>query len=145
MTTDDQNDDAPRDEPLDLTALRSLSLDPARHAALADRIVAAATPLLARRASRKLSTWEALADYARPMLLTAAAALVLAVGLGRRSATGAEAGGDVVAGNALALGSVDSILPAGLSGAEWLTQQTAPTDAELARAIGLETDAGSTR
>src|SRR6266498_3758878 len=96
MTIDERDREA-----LDLTALRPLQLDSARHAALAARIQAAAVAGLARRATRPASIWEMLAGTARPVLVAAAAALVLAIGLGRRAAGSAEADGDVVAAGVL--------------------------------------------
>jgi hypothetical protein len=144
--TVDYHDDAPAEEALDLTALRSLSLDPARHAALADRIVAAAAPLLAQRAARVPTAWDLLAGAVKPVLVAAAAVLVLAIGLGRRagtSITGAET--DVVVAGVLTVSSIDSALAAGAADAEWLAEQTAPSDADLARAIGLEAENGTNR
>ncbi len=136
MTTHERDDEA-----LDLTALRPLQLDSTRHAALAARIQAAAVPGLTRRAVRPGSTWEMLAGTARPVLIAAAAALVLAVGLGRRAA-GGEADGDVVAAGVLTTSSIADALPARAADATWIAEQSAPTDADLARAIGLE-DTGS--
>jgi hypothetical protein len=133
MTTHERDDEA-----LDLTALRPLQLDSARHASLAARIQAAAVPGLTRRAVRPGSPWEMLAGSARPVLLAAAAALVLAVGLGRRAAGSAEADGDVVAAGVLTTSSIADALPARAADATWIAEQSAPTDADLARAIGLE-------
>jgi len=137
MTTHERDDEA-----LDLTALRPLQLDSIRHAALAARIQAAAAPGLTRRAVRLGGTWEMLAGTARPVLIAAAAALVLGVGLGRLAAGGAEADGDVVAAGVLTTSSIADALPARTADATWIAEQIAPTDADLARAIGLE-DTGS--
>ncbi len=133
MTIDERDREA-----LDLTALRPLQLDSARHAALAARIQAAAVAGLARRATRPASIWEMLAGTARPVLVAAAAALVLAIGLGRRAAGSAEADGDVVAAGVLSASSIEHALPAHAADATWIAEQSAPTDADLARAIGLE-------
>lgn len=137
MTTPERDDEA-----LDLTALRALQLDSARHAALAARIQAAAVPGLTRRALRPGSIWEMLAGTARPVLISAAAALVLAVGLGRLANGASEADGDVVAAGVLTASSIDDALAARAADATWIAEQSAPTDADLARAIGLE-DTGS--
>ena len=83
MTSDDQGPDS---EPVDLTPLASLRLDPARRSALAARIGAAA------------------------------AAGLLSLGTTEQSLAGGSAADPT-----------------------WVIEQRAPTDADLAQAIGLET------
>jgi hypothetical protein len=141
MTSDDQSADS---EPLDLTPLASLRLDPARRAALAARIGAAAGPSLDRRAARRRASpgaifFDTLAGSAWPALIGAAAAMLLAVAVGR---TGGSGGADTdgVAAGLLSLGTAEQSLAGGSSAdPTWVIDQRAPTDADLARAIGLET------
>jgi hypothetical protein len=126
MTIDDL-DPARGDEdrPIDLGMLR---LDGARHDALAARIEAAAAPALARRA---LSTGvqQTLARAAWPALFAAAAAMVVAVGLGGSGDNDTQPG--------LAVAGIERIVPAATVDVEWIEDQSAPTNDALAQAIGL--------
>jgi len=145
--------DAPgpeRPEEEEAVNLSPLRLDPARHEALAARIESAAGPALARRAAsgarvgigggdRALeSLLELLALNLRPALVGAAAAVVLAFGLTRSGTTVSQSQGDVVAATVLAPSSeiATSTQPT------WIVEQQAPTDADLAQAIGFELNAG---
>jgi hypothetical protein len=111
--------------PVDLRGLRP---DPARLEALALRIEAAAAPALARRAVTE-DVQRTLARAAWPALVAAAAALVAAVGLGRAAGASAE--------ESLATTGVERIVPAASVQASWIVDQSAPSDADLAQAIGL--------
>jgi hypothetical protein len=142
MTSDDQGADS---EPVDLTPLASLRLDPARRSTLAARIAAAAGPRLDRRAAGLRASPAAifidtLARSARPALIGAAAAMLLAVAVGRGTTTSGSPETNGVAAGLLSLGTSEQSL-AGGSAADptWIIEQRTPTDADLARAIGLET------
>lgn len=85
------------ERPVDLTGLWPDRQSPERWAALVARIETAAAPELARRAGRlgRLGTAEgiaaALARFAGPALVAAAAAIVIAVAASRRAGDGAPA------------------------------------------------------
>ena len=137
MTSDDQDPDS---EPVDLTPLASLRLDPARRSALAARIGAAAGPKLDRRASPAATFIDTLAGSAWPALIGAAAAMLIAVAVGHGTTTGGGAATNGVAAGLLSLGTTEQSL-AGGSAADptWVIEQRTRTDADLAQAIGLET------
>jgi hypothetical protein len=144
MTPDDHGTES---EPVDLTPLHSLRLGPTRRAALAGRIEAAAASRLDRRAARRrgirpATLIETLADTAFPALLGAAAAVLLAIALHRGAGVSTEADADGVTAGVLALGSTERALAGGVGDATWILEQRAPTDADLARAIGLGTGEG---
>jgi hypothetical protein len=113
------------DRPIDLGRLR---LGGARHEALAARIEAAAAPALACRAL-SAGVQQTLARAAWPALIAAAAALLVAVGLGR------SGDGDVQP--SLAVAGIERIVPGATADVDWIEEQRAPTDDDLVQAIGL--------
>jgi hypothetical protein len=127
MTIDDlEPTGGDEDRPIDLSRLR---LEGTRHEALAARIEAAAAPALARRA---LATGlqQTLARAAWPALFAAAAAMLVAVGLGRS--------GDSDSEPSLAVAGIERIVPGGATAdVDWIEEQSAPTNDDLAQAIGL--------
>jgi len=148
MPADASLDDEPA---LTLDALRlPAPLRAARLAALAARIDAAAAPELARRAapSRLARTrWYVaspddattlLARALRPSLLAAAAALLLAIALGRTSdaAGSVQTTRDPIAGQLVADAAIAEALAVDSQDAEWIAQRDVPSDDELLRAIG---------
>jgi hypothetical protein len=114
-----------QEPPADLTSLR---LDALPLEALAARIDAAAAPVLARRSLRE-GVQQALARAAWPALLAAAAAMFAVVGLGGSTDAAAEQG--------LAAVGLERIVPGAASDVSWIEEQRAPTDDDLAQAIGL--------
>jgi hypothetical protein len=114
------------DRPIDLSRLR---LEGARHEALAARIEAAASPVLARRAL-SAGLQQTLARAAWPALVAAAAAMLVAVGLG--------GSGDSDTQPSLAVAGIERILPGATADIDWIEAQSAPTNDDLAQAIGLE-------
>jgi hypothetical protein len=126
MTIDDLGP-AARDEdrPIDLSWLR---LEGARHEALAARIEATAAPVLARRALGA-GLQQTLARAVWPALFAAAAAMLLAVGLGGSGDSDAQA--------SLAVAGIERIVPGATVDVDWIEQQSAPTNDALAQAIGL--------
>jgi hypothetical protein len=114
------------DRPIDLSRLR---LEGARHEALAARIEAAASPVLARRAL-SAGLQQILARAAWPALVAAAAAMLVAVGLG--------GSGDSDTLPSLAVAGIERILPGATADIDWIEAQSAPTNDDLAQAIGLE-------
>jgi hypothetical protein len=126
MTIDDLGPSgSDEDRPIDLSRLR---LDGARHEALAARIEAAAAPALARRALRA-GLQQTLARAAWPALFAAAAAMLVAVGLGRSGDSDAQPG--------LAVVGIERIVPGRTADVDWIEEQSAPTNDALAQAIGL--------
>jgi len=126
MTIDDLGPaGSDEDRPIDLGRLR---LEGARYEALAARIEAAAAPALARRAL-SAGVQQTLARAAWPALLAAAAALLVAVGLG--------GSGDNDAQPSLAVAGIERIVPGATADVGWIEEQRAPTDDDLAQAIGL--------
>jgi hypothetical protein len=126
MTIDDlEPTGGDEDRPIDLSRLR---LEGARHEALAARIEAAAAPALARRA---LATGlqQTLARAAWPALVAAAAAMLVAVGLG--------GSGDDDTQPSLAVAGIERIVPGATADVDWIEDQSAPTNDDLAQAIGL--------
>ena len=113
------------DRPIDLSRLR---LEGARHEALAARIEAAAAPALARRA-RSAGVQQMLARAAWPALFAAAAAMLVAVGL--------RGSGDNDAQPGLAVAGIERIVPGTTADVDWIEEQSAPTNDDLAQAIGL--------
>jgi hypothetical protein len=113
------------DRPIDLGRLR---LEGARHEALAARIEAAAAPALARRAL-SAGVQQTLARAAWPALLAAAAALLVAVGL--------RGSGDSDVQPSLAVAGIERIVPGATADIDWIEEQSAPTNDDLAQAIGL--------
>jgi hypothetical protein len=89
MMHDDREPGGRDDGPVDLSALLGGRRSPERWEALAARIEAAAAPELARRGARAGRTGlvdgvvTAVARFARPVLVAAAAAIVIAVGASR--------------------------------------------------------------
>lgn len=114
-----------REAPADL---RLLGLDDARFEALVARIEAATAPALERRALA-VGLQQVLARAAWPALIAAAASVLVAIGLGRSAGAGTEPG--------LATTGIETIVPGGTSDVAWIEEQRAPTDADLAQAIGL--------
>ena len=112
------------DRPIDLSRLR---LEGARHEALAARIEAAAAPALAPRALGA-GLQQTLARAAWPALFAAAAAMLVAVGLGRSD--------DSASQPSLAVAGIERIVP-GAADVDWIEAQSAPTNDDLAQAIGL--------
>ena len=126
MTIDDLGPSgSDEDRPIDLSRLR---LEGARHEALAARIEAAAAPALARRALRA-GLQQTLARAAWPALFAAAAAMLVAVGLGRS--------GDNATQPSLAVAGIERIVPGATADVDWIEEQSAPTNDALAQAIGL--------
>jgi hypothetical protein len=126
MTIDDFGSaGSDEDRPIDLGRLR---LKGARHEALAARIEAAAAPALARRAL-SAGVQQALARAAWPALFAAAAAMLLAVGLGSSGDSDAQPG--------LAVAGIERIVPDATADVDWIEQQSTPTNDDLAQAIGL--------
>ena len=126
MTIDDHGPAAGNeDRPIDLGMLR---LESARHEALAARIEAAAAPALARRALRA-GLQQTLARAAWPALFAAAAAMLVAVGLG--------GSGDNDTQPSLAVAGIERIVPGATADVDWIEEQSAPTNDALAQAIGL--------
>ena len=113
------------DRPIDLSRLR---LEGGRHEALAARIEAAAAPALARRALAA-GLQQTLARAAWPALFAAAAAVLLAVGLGRSD--------DNASQPSLAVAGIERIVPGATADMDWIEEQSAPTNDDLAQAIGL--------
>jgi hypothetical protein len=113
------------DRPIDLSRLR---LEGARFEALAARIEEAAAPALARR---ELATGlqQTLARAAWPALFAAAAAMLVAGGLGRSGGSDAQP--------SLAVAGIERIVPGATADVDWIEQQSAPTNDDLAQAIGL--------
>jgi hypothetical protein len=126
MTIDDLGPvGSDEDRPIDLRRLR---LEGARHEALAARIEAAAAPALARRAL-SAGVQQTLARAAWPALFAAAAAMLVAVGLG--------ASGDSDTQPGLAVAGIERIVPGATADVDWIEEQSAPTNDDLAQAIGL--------
>jgi len=126
MTIDDLGPaGSDEDRPIDLGRLR---LEGARHEALAARIEAAAAPPLARRAL-SAGLQQTLARAAWPALIAAAAALLLAVGL--------RGSGDSATEPGLAVAGIERIVPGATADVGWIEEQSAPTNDDLAQAIGL--------
>jgi hypothetical protein len=126
MTIDDlEPTGGDEDRPIDLSPL---GLEGARHESLAARIEAAAAPALARRA---LATGlqQTLARAAWPALFAAAAAMLVAVGL--------ERSGENATQPSLAAAGIERILPGATADVDWIEEQSAPTNDDLAQAIGL--------
>jgi hypothetical protein len=113
------------DRPIDLSRLR---LEGPRHEALAARIEAAAAPALGRRALAA-GLQQTLARAAWPALFAAAAAMLIAVGLGRS--------GDNDTQPSLAVAGIERIVPGATADVDWIEAQSAPTNDDLAQAIGL--------
>jgi hypothetical protein len=113
------------DRPIDLSRLR---LEGPRHEALAARIEAAAAPALGRRALAA-GLQQTLARAAWPALFAAAAAMLVAVGLGRS--------GDNDTQPSLAVAGIERIVPGATADVDWIEAQSAPTNDDLAQAIGL--------
>ena len=113
------------DDPVDLSLLR---LEGGRFESLAARIEAAAAPALTRRAL-SAGVQQTLAQAAWPALIAAAAAMVVAVGLGRSTETASEPG--------LAVAGIERIVPGATADVGWIEEQRAPSDDDLAQAIGL--------
>ena len=113
------------DRPIDLSRLR---LEGTRHEALAARIEAAAAPALERRALAA-GLQQTLARAAWPALFAAAAAMLVAVGLGRS--------GDNDTQPSLAVAGIERIVPGASADVDWIEQQSAPSNDDLAQAIGL--------
>ena len=126
MTIDDLESAAgDEDRPIDLSRLR---LEGARHEALAARIEAAAAPALARRAL-SAGVQQTLARAAWPALFAAAAAMLVAVGLRGSSDNDTQP--------SLAVAGIERIVPGAAADVDWIEQQSAPTNDDLAQAIGL--------
>ncbi len=125
MSIDDPELPISDEPPVDLTPLR---LGAGRFDALAARIEAAATHELARRAERE-GLQRTLARAAWPALIAAAAALFAVVGLGRSSGASTD--------SSLAASGIERIVAASAVNASWIMEQSAPSDDDLAQAIGL--------
>jgi hypothetical protein len=125
MTIDDLAPGGDEDRPIDLSPLR---LESARHEALAARIEGAAAPVLARRALAA-GLQQTLARAVWPALFAAAAALLAAVGLG--------SSGDAATQPSLAVAGIERIVPGATADVDWIEQLSAPTNDDLAQAIGL--------
>jgi hypothetical protein len=135
MTHDARHDG--RDEgPVDLAILWPERRSPERWAALVARIEGAAAPELARRAGR-LTTVDlvdavvaAVARFAAPALIAAAAAVIIALGVARRTEASAS---EVVAARTLSEETVQEALrgSASTGGAAWIAQQGAPSVDEV--------------
>lgn len=125
MSIDDPELPISDEPPVDLTPLR---LEADRFDALAARIEAAAAPELTRRAEPE-DLQRTLARAAWPALIAAAAALLAVVGLGRSSGASAD--------SSLAASGIERIVPASAVNASWIMEQSAPSDDDLAQAIGL--------
>ena len=110
---------------IDLSPLR---LEGARHESLAARIEAAAAPALERRALTA-GLQQTLARAAWPALFAAAAAMLVAVGL--------RGSGDTDTGPSLAVAGIERIVPGATADVDWIEEQSAPTNDDLAQAIGL--------
>ena len=113
------------DRPIDLSRLR---LEGTRHEALAARIEAAAAPALERRALAA-GLQQTLARAAWPALFAAAAAMLVAVGLGGSADNDTQPG--------LAVAGIERIVPGATADVDWIEEQSAPTNDDLAQAIGL--------
>jgi hypothetical protein len=128
----------PENAALDLSALKPLSLDPARAEALLARVQAAAGPALERRAEatrvpprRATATHEVERLLARFTWAAMAAAAAAVVVVARFDGSGDTAPANVTASVAQAVTDTDSTT-------NWVAQQSVPTDAELALALGWE-------
>ncbi len=128
-------------EPVDLTPLAGLRLDPARSEALLARIEAATAPGLARRAAARVEVRprptiereveRVLARFSWPALAAAAIAALLVLQSGTTTSSDTNA--------ATTLVSVAQTLTQTDSATRWIADQSTPTDADLVWAIGLET------
>jgi hypothetical protein len=118
------------DEPLDLSALGAARLEPVRDAARWERavhaILRAAAPELARRAAGG-SVLALLVQWSRPVLV-AAAAVALAFGALTVAASDSSGPGSGDAGVAGALGTREPV-------ASWISEERAPTRADLVQAV----------
>lgn len=125
------------DRPIDFGPLVSERLDAdrsaARWAALVSRIEVAAAPELARRAARAGGTWivdsvtRAVARFAIPALVAAAAAIFAAVGTGETP----ESSSELLASQAINAEVAQQALSID-SRADWIARQQAPSAEDLA-------------
>lgn len=141
MMDDDRGRTPPRDEgPVDLAALFGDRRTPERWAALAARIEAAAAPELARRAvlARRGGglldgVVNAVARFAAPALVAAAAAIVIAIGASRQGDLPPDAAPVVASAETLSEQTVRQALGDEPDG--WLGSRDASDADELVRAM----------
>jgi hypothetical protein len=137
MSRNEPRDDGPIDFGPMLTDRLDADRSAARWASLVGRIEAAAAPELARRAARAGGTWlvdnvsRAVARFAAPALIAAAAAIFAAVGT---SGSSDPVPSELVASQAISDEAAQQALSLG-ERADWITQQEAPSVDDLARAI----------